>query len=190
MNNARFQEVVRALRAGDPRAAEELVREYEPLIRRVVRMRLTDSRLRRAFDSTDVCQSILAQFFDRTAHGQFDLSTPEGLRNLLVKMALHKFVDKARHEQYHAGGLPEGWEPADAAPTPSERASQQELLEAIRSRLTEKERWLLDRRAEGHSWEEMASGTGQAPDALRMTHARLLARLKQDLKREEASRGR
>jgi RNA polymerase sigma-70 factor (ECF subfamily) len=190
MKNAPFQNLVRALRAGDPRAAEELVREYEPLIRRVVRLRLTDPRLRRAFDSVDVCQSILAQFFERTVRGQFDLSTPEGLRKLLVKMALHKFVDKARHEQYHAGGLPDAWEPADAGPTPPERALQQDLLQAIRGRLTEKERALLDQRAEGHSWEEIARGTGQSADALRMTHARLVARIRQELKHEEANRAR
>ncbi len=188
MKKAQFQNLVCALRAGDPRAAEELVREYEPLIRRVVHMRLTDPRLRRAFDSVDVCQSILAQFFDRTVHGQFDLSTPAGLRNLLVKMALHKFVDKARHEQYHGGGLPDRWEPTDAGPTPSEHAEQQDLLRAIRSRLTAKERWLLDQRAAGHSWEDLARGGDQSADALRMMHARILVRIKQDLQREEASR--
>jgi len=47
--------------------ALELVREYEPLIRREVRLHLEDQRLARLFDSMDICQSVLASFFLRTA---------------------------------------------------------------------------------------------------------------------------
>jgi hypothetical protein len=50
-----FTEFVRRIRAGDDAAAEELVRRYEPLIRREVRLRIEDERLNRAFDSLDVC---------------------------------------------------------------------------------------------------------------------------------------
>ena len=56
-------ELIGRVRDGDARAAEELVRRYEPLIRREVRFRLHDSRLRRVFDSMDVCQPVLASFF-------------------------------------------------------------------------------------------------------------------------------
>src|SRR6516225_7135137 len=62
-----FACLIRRLRGGDPRAAEELVREYEPAIRLEVHCRLRDPRLRRAFDSLDVCQSVLASFFVRAA---------------------------------------------------------------------------------------------------------------------------
>ena len=55
-----FQELIERVRGGDGDAATELVRRYEPAIRRVIRLRLTDARLRRAFDSMDVCQSLLA----------------------------------------------------------------------------------------------------------------------------------
>src|SRR5260370_33028367 len=55
------------IRAGDEQAAVELVRQYEPVIRREVRLRLHDPRLYRAFDSTDNSPSRLTRFFVRAA---------------------------------------------------------------------------------------------------------------------------
>src|SRR5437016_2617937 len=72
-----FQDLIRRVRAGDPEAATALVRRYEPAIRRIVRLRLRDRRLRRSFDSLDICQSVLHSFFARAALGQFDLHRPE-----------------------------------------------------------------------------------------------------------------
>ena len=43
-----FAEFIRRIRAGDEQAAADLVRRYEPAIRRAVRVRLRDPRLRRA----------------------------------------------------------------------------------------------------------------------------------------------
>jgi RNA polymerase sigma-70 factor (ECF subfamily) len=53
---APFVEFLRRIRQGDEQAAVELVRRYEPLIRREVRLGISDRRLNRAFDSIDVCQ--------------------------------------------------------------------------------------------------------------------------------------
>ncbi len=62
-----FRDLIRRVRAGDDGAATELVRRYEPAIRRAVRIRLADTRLARAFDSMDICQSVLGSFFVRSA---------------------------------------------------------------------------------------------------------------------------
>ena len=80
-----FVEAIRRIRAGDEQAATELVRRYEPLIRREVRLHLEDQRLLRLFDSMDVVQSVLASFFIRTAAGEYDLESPEQLAGLLVR---------------------------------------------------------------------------------------------------------
>src|SRR6516225_9100818 len=93
-----FADLIRRVRAGDNKAAEELVRYYEPTIRRVARVRLVDARLRRAFDSMDICQSVFASFFVRAALGQYDLQRPEQLLNLLVNMSRKKLIDRARQE--------------------------------------------------------------------------------------------
>ena len=87
-----FAEFVRRIRAGDATAAAELVRRYEPVVRLEVRVRLGDPRLRRAFDSMDVCQSVLASFFVRAAAGQYELGGPGDLVRLLVAMARRKLA--------------------------------------------------------------------------------------------------
>ncbi len=68
-----FAEFIRRVRAGDERAAMDLVERYEPSIRRAVRVRLRDPRLRRLIESVDMCQSVFGSFFVRTALGQYDL---------------------------------------------------------------------------------------------------------------------
>src|SRR5438876_11600918 len=98
LESVTFADFVRRVRAGDEQAAAELVRQYEPLIRREVRLHLEDRRLCRVLDSMDVCQSVLASFFVRTSAGQYDLERPEQLIKLLVKMARNKVVSAARRE--------------------------------------------------------------------------------------------
>ena len=82
-DNNSFMNFLDRVRAGDQRAAEELVRMYEPEIRREVRLRMRDPRLRRDFDSVDICQSVLGSFFVRASLGQYDLQKPEDLIKLL-----------------------------------------------------------------------------------------------------------
>src|SRR5260370_24783284 len=99
MDETSFFTFMKRVRAGDEQAATELVRLYEPEIRREVRLRLRDSRLRRDFDSVDICQSVLASFFVRPALGQYELEKPEELIRLLVTMTRNKLVGQVRKQQ-------------------------------------------------------------------------------------------
>src|SRR3954471_15577003 len=102
-----FEELIRRVRAWDQEAAEELVRRYEPAIRRAVRFRLADSRLGSLFDSLDLCQFGLASFFVRAATGQYDLETPEKVLGLLAAMARNKLASQARRQgTKRRGGRP------------------------------------------------------------------------------------
>ena len=94
-----FTEFIRRIRAGDEQAAAELVRRYEPIIRQEVRLRLHDPRLLSAFDSMDICQSVLKSFFLRAAAGQFDLDDPRDLPRLLTARARHKLAFQVRKER-------------------------------------------------------------------------------------------
>src|SRR5271168_4832142 len=82
-----FSEFIRRVRAGDELAAAELVEHYGPAIRRAVRVRLRDPRLHRLIESVDICQSVFASFFVRTALGQYDLDNPDQLLKLLTTIA-------------------------------------------------------------------------------------------------------
>jgi RNA polymerase sigma-70 factor (ECF subfamily) len=179
-----FDEFIRRVRAGDARAAEELVRRYEQAIRVAVRVRLTDPALQRHFDSMDVCQSVLASFFVRAAAGQYDLDSPAQLTALLTRMAQIKLAEQARfqgRQRRDARRLAEagGPEPEAAAPdpTPSRLVAGRELLEALRARLTAEERDLVERRGEGQTWQEIAAALGGTAEARRKQLRRALDRV-------------
>src|SRR5260370_28306846 len=99
MDETSFFTFMKRVRAGDEQAATELVRLCEPKIRREVRLRLRDSRLRRDFDSADICQSVLASFFVRAALGQYELEETKQLVKLLVTMTRNKLIGKVRKMQ-------------------------------------------------------------------------------------------
>ena len=97
-DDAGFQQLLGRVRLGDETASAELVRLYEPEVRRFVRYRLNTPRLRRLLDSVDICQSVFANFFVRLTEGQFDLESPRHLQQLLMTMAGNKLLDHARRQ--------------------------------------------------------------------------------------------
>jgi RNA polymerase sigma-70 factor (ECF subfamily) len=168
-----FHEFLARVRRGDDQAAAELVRLYEPAIRRAVRLRMRrDARLGRLFDSMDICQSILASFFTRAACGAYDLNSPGDLTKLLARMAQHKLLDQAgRHRalrrdyrRVESDGVSlAGLAAADS--TPSQVVAANELLERFRAQLSPEERYLADQRASGRAWTELAAELGQGAEA-------------------------
>lgn len=188
-----FEELMRRLRGGDGAAAEELVRRYEPAIRRVARVRLVDPRLQRLFDSMDICQSVFGSFFVHAALGDYELATPEQLLGLLVTMSRKKVIDKSRRagaarRDYRrvsegADDREKHW--AAAGPSPSQEVAGRELLSEFRRRLTDEERRLADQRAAGLNWNQIAAEQGGSPEALRKQLARAIERVSRELGLEE-----
>jgi RNA polymerase sigma factor (sigma-70 family) len=180
-----FPLLVRRIRAGDDAAAEELVKRYEPLIRREVRLRIEDDRLNRAFDSIDVSQSVLASFFVRAAIGEYDLEQADQLVRLLVAMARNKLASRARQERRLRRDVrrvavvsPAALsQVADPQPSASEMLSRRELLERMRAALTEEERQIADLRGEGLAWDQVAEQLGGSAQARRMQLSRGIERV-------------
>jgi RNA polymerase sigma-70 factor (ECF subfamily) len=188
-----FQQLIGRVRRGDQQAAAELVRRYEPAIRRAVRFRLTDPRLRRTCDSMDVCQSVLLSFFVRAASGQYDLDSPEQLLRLLTTMARNKLLNQAR--QQHAAcrdnrlvtdDLADHDVPA-SAPGPPQQAEARELLQEVHRRLAPDELRLVELRNQGHDWNTIAGMVGVNATALRQKLHRALARLSQQFGLEDGA---
>jgi hypothetical protein len=91
-----FADFISRIRAGDATAAEELVKEYEPLVRREIRIRMIDSRMSRGYDSVDFSQAVLASFFLRAGEGAYELKDSQDLVRLLMSMARNKIASGAR----------------------------------------------------------------------------------------------
>jgi RNA polymerase sigma factor (sigma-70 family) len=183
-----FAEFLGRVRAGDGEAARELVRRYEPLIRREVRLRIGDDRLNRAFDSVDVSQSVLASFFTRAASGNYQIDRFEQLAMLLMTMARNKLASRARSERRlirdsrRLSAKTEVLEHVvDAGPSPSEYLARREEIARLKSVLSDEERTIYELRIEGLSWDEIAARLGGNGHARRMQFSRGLQRLERQL---------
>jgi RNA polymerase sigma-70 factor (ECF subfamily) len=182
------------IRDGDQEAATELVRHYEPTIRRVIRFRLRDTHLKTVLDSMDVCQSVMCSFFLRAAAGQYELEQPEQLVQLLVTMARNKLASRARLELAQrrdrrrvtaAGDQAE--QLAAHTETPSQVLVARELLEETYRRLAPEELELVRLRHDGLSWDEIAARLGETSQNLRKRFSRALNRVARELGVDEVN---
>lgn len=190
-HDSSFRDLFQRVRAGDASAAEQLVRTYEPDIRRTIRVRLTDARLRQLVDSVDICQSVLANFFVRAASGQFDIETPGQLVGLLVTMARNRITDLARRERAERrdgqrtvsldGLLASASDIAATEASPSTIAAGRELLTRVRAQLKEVELQILEWRTAGCGWIEIAERLDSHPNTVRMRYVRALDRVSAEL---------
>jgi RNA polymerase sigma-70 factor (ECF subfamily) len=187
-----FQDLLCRVRSGDEDAAAELVQQYEPLIRFEARLRLTDPRLRRHCDSMDICQSVLASFFVRTAAGQYDLERPEQLVGLLVTMVRNKVASEARRQRRRADDSQRdetaNVEALEGSVGTTLRLEGQELLEEVRQRLSAEERRLVSLRSQGQTWIEIAAAMGGTAEGRRKQLARALDLVAHQLGIDEAAR--
>ena len=183
-----FASLIRQVRRGDAEAAAELVKQYESELRIIARVKLNDPRMRRVFDSMDICQSILANFFVRATAGQFEIDTPEQLLKLLATMIRNKVTDHARRQNADRRDMGRTADvQIDDLPlfavqdTPSQIVSARELAHEAHERFAPDERQIVDRRGNGQSWDEIAADLGGSPEALRKKMTRAVDRVAEEL---------
>jgi RNA polymerase sigma-70 factor (ECF subfamily) len=189
-----FQDLIQRVRAGDERAAAELMQRYKPFVCRAARLGLQGSCLRRLYDPLDVCQSVFASFFIRLRAGQYELKTPGQLLRLLLALSRHKLADHLREQlaarrdlrRLRSAGRGLSQLPAAEA-DPSQEVAAAELVVEVQRRLSAEERWLAEQRAAGRPWEEVAAERGGSPEALRKQLARAIERVLRELDLDEFS---
>ena len=191
MPDSHFQTLVTRLRAGDDDAAAELVRLYEPDLRRFLRVRLAKSgSVKRAVESADICQLVFADFLPRVRKGEYDLDNAEQLRKLLFTMSRNKYLktvkryraarrDAGRVSNQDVGDL----QVAGLESTPSAKVSRAEQIELVLTRLTEQERFIADQRRARRSWSQIAQALGESADAVRVRFSRRIDGLIAELHR-------
>ncbi|MBS0209049.1 MAG: sigma-70 family RNA polymerase sigma factor [Planctomycetes bacterium] len=185
--NAEFVELIARVRRGDQQATAELVRMYEPEVRRFINARHTDERIRPSFGASDVYQNVMMSFFVRVALGEYEINAPEQLIALLTTMGRNKLVNHIEREQAGKRDVRRiGQEevtnlPNQAVDTPSQIAMGRELLANVRRQMTSRELYLVEQRASGRSWEELAKEVGEPADTLRMRCSRAIDRVGRDM---------
>ena len=172
-DGADLAELIRKARNGDQNAMEELVKQYEPHLKRIIRFKLTNARLRRFMDSLDVCQSVLGTFFAQLFDGKFETASPKQLASLLALMAQHKVIDRARkhdpnrHQVEVVGGEALDALACDKNPSPLSEIANHDLVDVVRHHLSPENQQVLDLWLNGIGWDEISKRFTLGAEALR-----------------------
>lgn len=189
-----FDELMCRVQAGDPDAATELVRQYEPEIRLEVRVRLRvqDPRVRRLLDSMDITQSVLCSFFAGVTEGRYAPQHPQQLLGLLVTMARNKLLTQVRHQRRHRRDVRRGvsfdasvHDVAARGESPSQIMANGELLSEVRKRLSVELLQLAELRGDGWSWSEIAAELGGTAEGRRKQLERAFTLILKELQLDE-----
>ncbi len=179
-----FSNLLERVRRGESDAALELVNRYESTIRIAVRIRLTDPRLRRQFDSMDVCQSVLASFFVHAATGAYVLHEPGQLVALLTKMAQNKLKMRARAQFRHcrdvgrlSTAIVEEMNVTCSLPGPLQQVAGKELLDRTLGMMTPEIRAIAVRRMHDEAWADIAIALGGTAEGRRKQFERAVGRI-------------
>jgi RNA polymerase sigma factor (sigma-70 family) len=153
------------LTSGEDDAAERVFREYEPLLRSMVRRRLTPA-LGAKFDSMDVIQSVWADVLEGYRSEGWRFKNRDDLRAFLARVTLNHFFTHCRRHGpalKHEQRLPEDESPAlpsSGQPRPSQLAQAEELWERILHVCPATHREVLLLKRHGFPLAEIALRTG------------------------------
>jgi len=191
-----FVSLIDRLRRGDNEAARSLLTRYEPVLRRIVAMRLLDRKLRGIVDTEDICQSVLGSFFVRLGLGQYEIVDESDLLRLLATMVRNKVVSKKRRRTlekredvqiFIKDRMTENR--AGSETTPSATLSYEELVREAEGLLSPEERQLIALRKQGVGWIEIGNRLGEDPECLRKRMARTMDLVIEQLGLDEIRRG-
>jgi hypothetical protein len=107
------------------------------------------------------------------------------LHAYLKKAVRNKILRRVHKERRHAGGLPEAWKPVSREPAFDSLVERKELAASVRAWFPAGDCRLLDLWALGLTWPEIAGQVGGDPSALRVRLARVIAKVRNDVVREE-----
>jgi RNA polymerase sigma factor (sigma-70 family) len=164
--------LIEKLSQGDPAAAEQAFRTYEPYLRLVVRRQLP-AWLRPKFDSVDVVQSVWADLIEGFRDAGWHFADADHLRAFLVKVTRNRFIDRLRqheqardHEQpLYESSVSHGVSAPD--PRPSEVAQAEDLWEQMLALCPPSHQEILRLKREGLALDEIAAQAGLHPSSVR-----------------------
>ena len=174
LDDSNFAGLIRRIESGSDDAAQQLIDRYGASLRRLARIRLHGNEIRRVVDSQDIYQSVMAVFFQRVRAGDLQLNSSDDLLRLIATMIRNRVTDKVRRLHAQRRDLrrnismqQESIMVVDSDDSPRTMVSRKELMDRFRSLLSDEERVLLDERAQGYEWNEIAERHSATPDKLR-----------------------
>jgi RNA polymerase sigma-70 factor (ECF subfamily) len=167
---------------GENEAAERVFRDYEPLLRAMVRRRLTPM-LRAKFDSMDVVQSVWADVLEGCRERGWQFMDREHLRAFLARLTYNHFVNHCRrnrpalkHEKPLVEDKSSAWPACDQA-RPSQVAQADELWATLMDLCPPAHRQILELKGQGMPLAAIADRTGLHESSVRRILYELAKRL-------------
>ena len=165
MTTEAFDDLLEQLCGGDPEAAGQVFKAYEPYLRLLVRRQLPPP-LRAKFDSADVVQSVWADLIAGFRAGRWRFADEAHLRAFLIRMTRNRFLDRYRQartalDRERPLAAVASWHlPAAAQSRPSEDARAVEVWERLLALCPPAHQEVLRLRRLGMSRAEIAERTG------------------------------
>lgn len=178
MTDEVLRSLVDKLRNGDAGAVEELLKQYEPILRVIVRRQLSPP-LRRKFDSIDIVQSVWADVFDGFQRNRWEFSDAAHLRAFLVRAARNRLINRARQQKVEFSQpdclLEEQTD--DVHGTPSQEVEADELWDQMMELCPPVHQDILRLRRQGYSIDEIAKQAEMHPGSVRRIFYNLARRM-------------
>jgi RNA polymerase sigma-70 factor (ECF subfamily) len=182
MSTGSLDTLLEKLANGQTEAAERVFRDYAPLLRAMVRRRLTP-RLRAKFDSSDVVQSVWADVLDGLRQAEWQFNDRDQLRAFLARVTYNHFVNNCRRHSpalEHEERLPDTASSAllDTGQShPSQVVQADELWERLIDLCPPAHRELLKLKRQGLPLAELAERSGLHESSVRRILYELAKRL-------------
>jgi len=182
MNSDVLDALLERLTNGEIEAAEKVFLTFEPVLRMMVRRRLTP-RLRVKFDSMDVVQSVWTGVLEKFREAGWKFTDRDHLRAFLARVTYNHFInfcreyrDAIERERPFSGAEESGLPPSDR-PRPSEVAQADELWRMLVDLCPPDHRDLLHLKRQGFPLAEIAARTGLHESSVRRILYELARRL-------------
>lgn len=197
-------ELLTQAQGGDDTALAELIRRYQDRLRRIIRIQIAGSPLRRDFDSMDFVQGTFQAALPKI--GELRPNGAASLLNWLALIATNRIRDAyswktaqtrdmGREVEIDALATASGSSalPADAGASPEQRAMMDEirtLLDDEVARLSDDHRRVVVLRDYcGERWERVAEELGREVGAAKQLHQRAWIELRRALRPKLEGRG-
>jgi RNA polymerase sigma-70 factor (ECF subfamily) len=170
---------------GDEQAAEQIIADYEPFLRLMVRRYFPD-RIRGKFDSADVVQSVWIHVLAGLRAGTWQFADTAHLKAFLVRVARRRLVSRYRHhhgalDREHPGPVDLDQLPTRVQSRPSEEVQAEELWQKMLALCPPPHREVLRLRRQGLLLDEISQRTGLHEGSVR----RILRRVARQLALEQ-----